>query len=407
MNLESYAEFPPLGTSLLSPESIKKEDENMLLAPLNSTLNPQAEVFTPKSALNISGCLLPATSEPNPLVKGKFNSDRITRSKANRKFASETKSRFFEWQEGTRVAGKRRYSMMSLANTTISSIDTNMSEGMENENDPDVLKRREKNIKYGKDTDTYQRYIKLVPREQRVVGSPSTPSKEKVYSRRQWDGLIKHWRINLHNWEREVNGETKQPVVSTPKRAKTKCDRRSFGRNITNGCSPVRSKGDMLPPVNKFFASFNESMKENLAEPGLMLPPTTTVTPCTEDVKENKVQDVTPIKWVDWSKECVSSDEDSNDGNAINVQAQPKVPEEEVSMDKAYKCGSLVEAIAVFDENTYNEDEDEDYLPPGEKRSNREGIRFEPAEKDDESQSVDQHTLFNRITRSKYPYKPQ
>jgi len=422
MNLESNVEFPPLGAILTSPDCTVKKNAATPLASLNSTLNPQAEVFTPRPAIDFSGCFVFGTPEQVLQVsKEKSKSDRITRSKASRKFASETRSRFFEWQECGRVAGKRRYSMMSSANTTISSIDTHTSEGMENENDPDVLKRREKNISYGKNTDTYQRYIKLVPKDQRIRNSPRTPSKDQVYSRRQWDGLIKHWKINLHNWEREVNGETKQPIVSTPKRAKTKCDRRSFGTNITNGYSPVRNRGDMLAPQCNVLTPV-DSMKENAQVAGLMLPPPSkTKSTANHSMKQDVVQDedmsnIEPIDWslpstsirIDWSKECCLSDEESQDEKKeIKVEEkQAKLPEDEVSMDKVYKCGSLVEAIAVFDENTYNEDEDEDYLPPG-VMPKREELRFEPAIKDEDSQSIDQHNIFNRITRSKYPYKPQ
>lgn len=330
MNLESNIEFPPLGATVQSPSCIGKINASTPLAPLNSSLNPMAEVFTPKSATSFSGCIGKETPEEMSQLKQKPNSTRITRSKSNKKFASEMKSRFFEWKECGRVAGKRRYSMIS-ANTSFSSIATNGSDPMENENDPDVLKRREKNIKYGKNTDSYQRYIQAVPRELRVKGSPRTPIKDKVYSRRQWDGLVKHWKIHLHNWERELNGEISQPTFSTPKRAKTKCDRRSLGTNISNGCSPVRNRGDMLPPQIKIMAPSDNELKNSIPSE-VMLPPTIKVIPFgNSSLKEDTVQDDEnsnePIDWslpsiareVDWSKECDLLDEESEDGFKIPV----------------------------------------------------------------------------------------
>merc|ERR1712150_421006 len=77
---------------------------------------------------------------------------------------------------------------------------------MENETDPAILARREKNISLGKNTDIYAKYIQAIPKQNRVKGSPSTPIKEKRYSRRQWDELIKHWKIKLYDWERGTIG---------------------------------------------------------------------------------------------------------------------------------------------------------------------------------------------------------
>lgn len=89
---------------------------------------------------------------------------------------------------------------------------------MEYESDPDTLKRRQKQIDYGKNTKGYDNYILTVPRQvissyfsfqltiyksrdKRVKGDPMTPNKYLKYSRRGWDGLIKQWRKKLHDYD--------------------------------------------------------------------------------------------------------------------------------------------------------------------------------------------------------------
>lgn len=39
-----------------------------------------------------------------------------------------------------------------------------------------------------------------MPKEQRPFFLPRTPEKHVKYSRRQWDGLIRAWKLQLHAW---------------------------------------------------------------------------------------------------------------------------------------------------------------------------------------------------------------
>jgi histone RNA hairpin-binding protein len=68
----------------------------------------------------------------------------------------------------------------------------------EAETDEETLARREKQISYGKNTVDYDRYIELVPVTGRRRDQPRTPDKARKYSRRQWDGMVKAWKQNLH-----------------------------------------------------------------------------------------------------------------------------------------------------------------------------------------------------------------
>ncbi|ODM96256.1 Histone RNA hairpin-binding protein [Orchesella cincta] len=68
------------------------------------------------------------------------------------------------------------------------------------ETDPIVIARRMKQIEYGKNTPEYHNYIHAVPKNEREPIHPKTPNKNRKYSRRAWDGIVKQWRINLHCW---------------------------------------------------------------------------------------------------------------------------------------------------------------------------------------------------------------
>lgn len=82
----------------------------------------------------------------------------------------------------------------------------------EPERDPIILKRRQKQIDYGKNTLGYQNYVESIPKRTRGREHPRTPRKGYKYSRRSWDQQIKLWRIKLHNFD-SSNDELDQIAV--------------------------------------------------------------------------------------------------------------------------------------------------------------------------------------------------
>ncbi|KAF4518459.1 hypothetical protein B566_EDAN002114 [Ephemera danica] len=65
----------------------------------------------------------------------------------------------------------------------------------------EVLRRRQKEIDYGKNTEGYRCYLAAVPKHKRSHRDIRTPPREIKYGRRAWDGMVRAWRRQLHKWD--------------------------------------------------------------------------------------------------------------------------------------------------------------------------------------------------------------
>eukprot|EP01018_Ginkgo_biloba_P035703 Gb_35894 [translate_table: standard] len=77
--------------------------------------------------------------------------------------------------------------------------------------DPHRLSQRQKQIDYGKNTLGYERYIELVPRDQRKKDDIQTPDVKQVCSKRRWDGQVRKWRRLLHEFDHLVSENEEKP----------------------------------------------------------------------------------------------------------------------------------------------------------------------------------------------------
>lgn len=110
-------------------------------------------------------------------------------------------------QNADRLKTAKKKGNLSSARSTVNLVTSkslpvkNCIMGYKEETDEKVLKRREKQIEYGKNTLGYSCYCKSIPKHKRRPYHPETPPKHLKFSRRTWDGLVAVWRRQLHEWD--------------------------------------------------------------------------------------------------------------------------------------------------------------------------------------------------------------
>jgi len=77
------------------------------------------------------------------------------------------------------------------------------------ESDPHTLRQRTKEILKGKMSDSYAEYSAKYPiKKQRRREHPTTPNKYRKCSRRCFDGTLRTWRRNLHQFDENIKQDT-------------------------------------------------------------------------------------------------------------------------------------------------------------------------------------------------------
>lgn len=82
------------------------------------------------------------------------------------------------------------------------------------ETDPHRLSQRLRQIEYGYNTLGYENYARLVPKHTRTAEHPRTPNRFKVMSKRAWDGLVRKWRRQLHEYDDAGNAAATGPAAA-------------------------------------------------------------------------------------------------------------------------------------------------------------------------------------------------
>jgi len=73
------------------------------------------------------------------------------------------------------------------------------------ETDSRALMRRQRQIDFGKNNRSYLNYITFIPKEKRCDRCPMTPNIYRKMSRRGFDGLVRKWKIDVHEWSDAID----------------------------------------------------------------------------------------------------------------------------------------------------------------------------------------------------------
>merc|ERR1712192_182126 len=98
----------------------------------------------------------------------------------------------------------------------------------EEEYDPEVLARREKQLDNFKRSIDYRTYLESMSKKSRPRRMPGTPEKKRKFSRRAWDGAVRQWKLRVHAESRKVMEN------SSSKTTKSNSDWKSEDGNIDN-----------------------------------------------------------------------------------------------------------------------------------------------------------------------------
>jgi len=182
----------------LNDESVKESDSGLGFSEISSDdFNHKIINSTPKSSATKKTI---AAEEFFSLFKSpkksreETNDDHLFRTPKT----SRVRRSIFGQSNGD---NRRHHSRRYQPNQSKSSSDEYKDDSVEYETDLSIIRRRQKQIDYGKNTIGYQKYIEQTPKNKRKAEDPKTPVKFIKYSRRSWDQQIKMWRKRLHEYD--------------------------------------------------------------------------------------------------------------------------------------------------------------------------------------------------------------
>ncbi|GMH74776.1 hypothetical protein TL16_g06553 [Triparma laevis f. inornata] len=87
--------------------------------------------------------------------------------------------------------------------------------------DDSKITNRTKQISYGKNTLSYDRYLESTPIETRKLSDPWTPDAKADIPNRRWKGMVGEWKRRLHVWDPQ-GYESKEKVKEKKERKEEK-----------------------------------------------------------------------------------------------------------------------------------------------------------------------------------------
>ena len=189
-------------TPVKRPQEEYPDEDTLVSTPKRMKLEHVREE-TKAVIKNFEHILTPITEQPNEEEKRSF-----VKKPKQQEFTP--KHRYSHSRQHSR---RRPDSVCSIDSFSSPQSSASRRSVLENETDIDIINRRQKQIDYGKNTNGYQNYTAMVPKDKRKIQDPETPDKFIKYSRRSWDQQVKVWRRKLHLYDPN-DGETSELDVS-------------------------------------------------------------------------------------------------------------------------------------------------------------------------------------------------